>query len=269
MTDCSRPLPTGPARSRLLSEVPLPGPIPRFEIPAWRERFGVVAGITGRGVENNEPFDLGLWTEEPVGKVMGRWRTLRLAEPGFDGFVMAHQVHGAEVRWHHAAQGWTVLEGVDGHLTGTPGLMLLVTVADCIPVYLVDPTRRAVGLLHAGWRGIAAGILRHGIQLLEQVASSSPADLVIHCGVGICGECYEVGAEVMTGCGVASTGAGPWRLDLRARLAEQAQALGVGSISISSWCSGHDRSRFFSYRKSGGSDGRMVAYIGLPRTASG
>lgn len=257
MTDGSRP----PIQ---LSETPLPGPIPRYEIPGWRERFGVVAGITVRGSSTDSGFDLGLWTRQPVEEVMGRWRAFRNAEAGFNAFVMAHQVHGAEVAWHRAARGWTIHDGLDGHLTGEAGTMLLVTVADCVPIYLVAPEAGVVGLLHAGWRGTAAGILRRSIDQLAPGTGIAAADIVMHCGVGICGSCYEVGSEVMDGCGVARAGAGPWHLDLRARLADEALRLGVGEVSLSPWCSAHDPAAFMSHRASGGSDGRMVAYLGYP-----
>ena len=82
-------------RAAAVAEVPRPGEVPRYEIPGWRDRFGVVAGITARGAVEGPGFDLGLWTREPVADVMGRWRALRGAEPGFDAFVMAHQVHGS------------------------------------------------------------------------------------------------------------------------------------------------------------------------------
>jgi len=251
-----------------LTEAPLPGPVPRFEIPGWRERFGVIAGITGRGAAGSEDFDLGLWTAEPVGEVMGRWRAFRSVESGFDQFVMAHQVHGPEVRWHEAGLGWTILDGLDGHLTGAQGTMLMVTVADCIPIYLVDSRHRAIGLLHGGWRGTAGGILRRGVDLLGKAAGVTPAEIVMHCGVGICGECYEVGDEVMKACGAAADGPGPWHIDLRARLADQAAEVGVEQITSSTWCSAHDRSRFFSHRASRGSDGRMVAYLGIAKTTA-
>jgi copper oxidase (laccase) domain-containing protein len=85
----------------------------------------------------------------------------------------------------------------------------------------------------------------------------------MHCGVGICAACYEVGSEVMTGCGLPADGPGPWHLDLRERLVAQARALGVERIGVSTWCSAHDRSRFYSHRASRGTDGRMVAYLGM------
>jgi YfiH family protein len=266
-SDLSHPLPPVPGCSRppvQLTEMPVPGAVPRYEIPEWRNRFGVVAGITGRGSATGPGFDLGLWTRQPVGEVMSRWRGLRGAEPGFAAFVMAHQVHGAEVAWHDATGGWCIHERVDGHLTGAAGTILLVTVADCVPVYLVVPQRRAVGLLHAGWRGIAAGILTRGFEQFTGRLGVSGADVVMHCGVGICEDCYEVGSEVMNGCRMPHSGAGPWHLDLRARLVEEAKRLGIGEVTVSSWCTAHHRDRFYSHRASGGTDGRMVAYLGYP-----
>jgi YfiH family protein len=237
--------------------------VPRFEVPGWRAQYGVVAGITGRGEEPGRGFDLGLWTDAPVGEVMRRWRSFRGAEPGFRAVMLGNQVHETEVAWHGEAEGWVQLEGVDGHATDTAGLLLTVTVADCVPVYLVDPVRRAVGLLHSGWRGTAGKILSRGVGLLREAAGSSVADIVMHCGVSICGACYEVGSEVMEGCGLPAPGPGPWHADLRSVLAEQARGLGLTRISTSQFCSAHDRSRFYSHRASGGRDGRMVAYLGI------
>lgn len=250
--------------ARAIREVRLPGPIPRFEIPEWRERFGVVAGITGRGEGEGRGFDLGLWTDAPVGEVMSRWRAFRRAEDGFQAVVLGNQVHQTRVATHQAATGWVQIEGVDGHVTARGGLLLTVTVADCIPVYLVDPVAGAVGLLHSGWRGTAGGMLAAGVAALVQGCGAAVENMAMHCGVGICGRCYEVGSEVMSGCGLAHTGPGPWHADLREILVDQGRQLGVRSISTSQWCSGHDRGLFYSHRASGGVDGRMVAYLGRP-----
>jgi YfiH family protein len=260
------PLVGGPAL-RVNREEAVAGPVPRYRVPRWREEYGVVAGITARGSESGAGFDLGLWTREPVSEVMGRWRAFREAEPGFVGFGMAHQVHGAELVWHAAGPGWTVVDAADGHFTEAPGRLLLVTVADCIPVYLAVPGRM-VGVLHAGWRGTAAGIVERGVAELARAAGVPPRNIVAHLGVGICGACYEVGSEVMAGCGVPADGPGPWQLDLRSILADRAGRAGVGEITVSPWCSAHDRPRFYSHRASGGTDGRMAAFIGLPRTDS-
>jgi hypothetical protein len=137
-----------------------------------------------------------------------------------------------------------------------------VTIADCVPVYLVVPGR-GVALLHAGWRGTGGRILERGLGSLLKATSGRVPDVLMHCGVGICGNCYEVGSEVMIGCAAPADGPGPWHLDLRSTLLEQARALGLTQATTSPWCSAHDRSSFYSHRASGGSDGRMVAYMGM------
>jgi copper oxidase (laccase) domain-containing protein len=245
-----------------MDEIPLAGPVPRFEVPGWRERFGVVAGITGRGDTAGRGFDLGLSTDAPVGEALGRWRTFRGAEPGFEHVVLGNQVHGAEIMEAGAGRGWLQVDGIDGWVTAMPGTLLTVTVADCIPVYLVVPGR-GVALLHAGWRGTAAGILERGVAGLAKRAGVTVADIIMHCGVGICGSCYEVGAEVMAGCGLPAEGPGPWHLDLRAHLADRGMRLGLRDVTVSSLCSAHGRDRFYSHRASRGADGRMAGYLGL------
>ena len=92
---------------------------------------------------------------------MSRWRAFRRAFPGFDTVVLGNQVHGVRVETAGAGRGWLQVEGVDGWVTTTPGTLLTVTVADCIPVYLAVPGR-GIALLHAGWRGTAGGILQPG-----------------------------------------------------------------------------------------------------------
>lgn len=239
-------------------EVSEPGGIPIHTIPGWRESPGVVAGITGRAGE----FNLGFATPEPSGHVLDRWRRLMREFPDFDRFALGIQVHGSRVAVHgpgHA--GLLITDGVDGHVTSEPGLLLAATVADCVPVYLAHPDGRAVGLLHAGWRGIASGILESGLTTFSRAASVSVENIIIHCGISICGACYEVGSEVISAVnGIRVDRA--QHLDLRAALVERARRLGLDRISVSSLCSAHQGDRFFSHRASGGRDGRMVAFIG-------
>jgi copper oxidase (laccase) domain-containing protein len=243
-----------------LREIPLAGEVPRFEVPGWRERYGLIAGITGRGAGTGHGFDLGLWGSQPVGDVMRRWRALRQAETCLRATALGTQVHGDRVQWHEpGAIGWIQVDDVDGHATDRSGLMLTVTVADCIPVYLAAPSHGGLAILHAGWRGTAAGILTRGVETLASRLRCEPYELVMHCGVGICGGCYQVGREVMEGLGQPAEGDGPWNVDLRAVLAGQARRLG---ITETDWCSSHDAGHFYSHRRSQGGDGRMAAYLG-------
>ena len=230
--------------------------VPRLELAEWADRYGLVAGITTR------PMSLGLWSDEPVGQVIGRWRAFRTAfGDRFPSLVLSHQVHGTDVRWHDTLPaGWLILDGVDGHVTVERGVLLTVTVADCIPVYLAVPHKGAIALVHAGWRGTADGILEQCVELLKWRGFARASDIVMHCGVGICGSCYEVGSEVAARFGMSGT----VLLDLRAILTRQARELGISQISISPWCSAEGRDRFYSHRASRGRDGRMVAYLGRP-----
>ena len=245
-------------------EEPVAGPdaIPRLELRAWNDRFGLTAGITTRGPSGD--YSLGLWSgTEPVGQAMERWGAFRRAfAPGFRALVLGRQIHGRHVRWQGpGAEGWILVEGCDGHATREPGVLLAVSVADCVPVYLADPASGAVALLHAGWRGTAAGILEAGFAMMKERAGAFLENTVMHCGISICGTCYEVGPEVMrevTGSHVEKSE----RLDLRAELARRARAAGVREVTTSPYCAAHDADRFHSHRASGGRGGRMIAYVG-------
>lgn len=239
----------------------------RAELEEWRERFGLVAGITERG-GGPAPFSLGLSSEsDPTRDVVARFESFRaVMRPAFAALQMGRQVHATTVAWHkHLAPGWHVMDGVDGHATAQPGLLLAVTVADCVPVYLATRDGTAFALVHAGWRGVAGGVLQSGVRALREHAKVLPADLVMHCGVAICGACYEVGPEVARAVLGAAAKPRTQYLDLRAVLAGQAQALGVGEVSVSPLCTSCHQDRFFSHRASRGASGRQLAYLGRPQ----
>ncbi len=238
------------------------GLIPRVPLADWERRFGVVAGVTTRGAAGDEA-DFDLRRYDASAEVRRRWAALT-EELGFEGIAAARQVHGTEVRWHDEGRGVTVITGVDGHATNRPGLLLAVTVADCIPIYLIDPVARAVALLHSGWRGSAADMLGAGLAILRLGAGSAVENVVVHCGVGICGDCYQVGSEVLEACGAPVVHGASGYLDLRSVVCRQAESAGVAEISTSPRCSAHENETFFSHRGSRGTDGRMVAYLGIP-----
>lgn len=246
-----------------LRESPAEGPPPRLDLPGWQASFGAVAGITSRG-PLDQPFDLGLSGRAPAGEVLPRWHAVLAAASPCRAMVAARQVHGTRVITHtsHPAEGVGFAEAADGHVTRLPGLLLGVTLADCLPVYLVDPVARVAGLLHAGWRGVAAGILAEGLAAMQRLGAVQ-GQVQVHLGVGICGDCYNVGPEVLAACGHPSEDGRPGLLDLRSVLARQARAAGVAAVTRSPWCAAHDHDRFFSHRASGGAEGRMVAYLGL------
>jgi len=243
-------------------EVPTPA-LPALVHPRWAEAFPwLIQGTTVRAT-GAEPFDLGLFSDaSPPRAVLGAWERLRLAS-GCPRVVHAHQVHGATVRMHDAGTpGLHLAEACDGHATDAAGTLLAVTTADCVPVFLVDPERRAVALLHAGWKGVAAGILERGLEVLEERFGSRPVDLAVHLGPAICGLCYEVGPEVFEELGLDPPSA-PSPVDLRTLLARRGVERGVRAtrLSVSTHCTLCGGSGLFSHR--GGDRARQAGFLGL------
>lgn len=258
------PTPTlsGPVPFGIVEEVPLAGP-PSLIHPGWRSAFPwLIQGTTTRGVPQ-DPFDLGLFSDaSPPRAVLERWDRLR-REVGLPRSVHAHQVHGAEVRFHGSGDaGLHLAEACDGHATAAAGVLLAVTTADCVPVFIVDPVRRAVALLHAGWRGAAGGILEEGVSVMAARAGSRAEDLHIHLGPSICGSCYEVGPEVFVALGLPEP-PHPTPLDLRRALAHRTVAMGVqqDQVSISAHCTLCAQGVLFSHR--GGDRARQVGFLGM------
>jgi YfiH family protein len=223
-------------------------------VPGFAD-FGIRAFTTTREVGS-----FGTQTDEPVREVMGRWSALRAelrngAE--HERFATATQVHGATVLLHEPAWfGWLRGEAADGHATLDRGTGIAVTIADCVPVFIAHPSG-AIAVLHSGWRGTAARIVECGIALFAS-RGLKPRDLRVHTGPAICGNCYEVSADVYAQLTGADPGV-PTPVDLRALIADHAYAAGVRDITSSSSCTRCDNDRFYSYRA--GDDGRQLAVM--------
>jgi polyphenol oxidase len=257
---------TGEPAARVIREERLPGPVPIYRHPDWAARCPwLVQGTTGRG-NAARPFDCRLFGPQPAQEVMWRWRELREAT-GLGRAVHSRQVHGAGVLVHEAGPpGLFVTEGWDGHLTGRPDVMLTVSVADCVPIFLLDERRRQIALLHGGWRGIAAGVLEAGVSGMARRAGIGVPELApqlgLHLGPSICGRCYEVGPEVHAALGLPVPD-GPAPVDLRRLLASNGRHLGItaSAISISAFCTRCDDAPFFSHRA--GHHERQLGIMGM------
>lgn len=237
--------------------------VPALLHPEWARRFPwLVQGTTTRSVARSA-FDLGLFAGASPGHVVHEnWNRL-LEVTGLPCAAHARQVHGADVRVHRSVSaGLTVVEPCDGHATGQPGVLLAVTVADCVPIFVVAAEIRAVAVLHAGWRGAAGGVLEAGIAVLTEDLGADLAEVHVHLGPSICGACYEVGPEVFEALGQPVPDA-PTPIDLRAVLAERAAAIGVRGdrVTISSHCTRCTGSGLFSHRA--GDEERQVGYLGV------
>ncbi len=223
--------------------------------------FGITAFTTTRATG-----DYGLGDGEPKVEPLARWHSLvQELTPVAPRVASARQVHGVKILEHKSAgdgvPGWVRHENADGHLTVSAGVACIVTIADCVPVFIAHPGG-AAALLHAGWRGTAGGIVQKGIARMVDLGLDA-ADMKVHLGPSICGRCYQVGPDVFE----QLTG---WQtvrqrhVDLRALLAEQAKEMGVKQLSASPHCTVCDNERFFSHRA--GDAARQVAVIVSAKT---
>jgi YfiH family protein len=177
---------------------------------------------------------------------------------GLARHARGRQVHGTVVRRvgpGGARRGESLLEA-DGHATALPGLGVMVLTADCLPVAL--GSGGAVAMVHAGWRGLAAGVLEEGVRAMRDLGADDEIVAVIGPGAGVC--CYEVGAEVHAALGSGGSAAG--HIDLHAIARERLLAAGVGRVRDPGICTICDRA-FFSHRREGARAGRQAGVAWL------
>jgi YfiH family protein len=205
-------------------------------------------------------------------KCVRRNRTLLAEALGYEArtLVAAQQVHGAQahvVSTQDAGRGaldWdSALPETDALIVAEPRVPVLILVADCAPILLVDPTRRVLAAVHAGWRGAVAGIASQTLQTMTRAFGTNAKDVLAGIGPCLCMNCLEVGEEVAAQ--VASTHAArraEWEkphLDLRAMIREDLAASGVlaSRIEVMDRCPRCENQTFFSHRGQSGKAGRF------------
>jgi YfiH family protein len=176
------------------------------------------------------------------------------------------QVHGTVVQ----RAPWTGEPEGDAAVARDNGTILGIETADCLPVLLVDPRRRAVAAAHAGWRGTAKGVARVALEALV-ADGSRREDVIAALGPGIGPCCYEVGPELVAEFGPGGEeffrpGAGDrLLLDVRAANVHQLRTAGVATIQSVDDCTRCNPDRYHSYRREGKGGGRMISYVGFRR----
>ncbi len=186
--------------------------------------------------------------------------------------VLLHQIHSTRVLDAAAVPP----AGADGDalITDKPGLLLVVKTADCLPILLVDPIRRAVAAVHAGWRGTAAGIAAAAVDALRDRFGSHPSDLWAGLGPSIGPGCYEVGRDVAEprpgrpewGKALRPLPGRPDRFTLDLPGANRAQLLAAGltpeRIGPAGVCT-HCSPDLLSWRRDHRSDARLYSFAGI------
>ena len=205
---------------------------------------GTALFTTRRGGVSEGPFaslNLGLKTDDDLDAVgENRARVERLTG---GRIAPIRQVHGTEV----VVADPDAVEEADGQVTAERGVAAMALTADCLPIALVAP--EGVAMLHAGWRGLADGVIAAGVEALRGLGAGEVA-AAIGPGAGPC--CYEVGEEVHAAFGTSGR-----TLDLKALARERLEAAGVGVVHDCGLCTIHDE-RFFSHRRDRGVTGRQA-----------
>jgi hypothetical protein len=221
--------------------------------------FGTRTGGVSRGPY--ESLNAGTHTNDaPDAVEENRRRFFRAVGMEADRLVAPRQVHGDRV---HTAEEPGTVPDTDAAITGRPGLILSVQVADCAAVFLVDAKRRAAGLAHAGWRGTAFQIASKTVQAMTDVFGCNPCDLIAFLGPSIGPCCFTVGSETSGQFHPKYVRDG--KLDLWQCNTDQLLQLGLKPERVvsSRLCTACHPEWFYSHRKSGGKTGRMLAVLGI------
>lgn len=246
---------------------------PDWLIPDWHAQGVGAVMTTRRGGFSQAPFD-SMNIRDGIGDdpqaVHDNQRLLAEATGAMP--VYLNQVHGSTVVRLTAAdlRPGAPVHQADASVTTESGIACAAQVADCLPVLFAAPG--AVGAAHAGWRGLAGGVLEATLKTVCEAAGCRADQVLTWLGACIGPTRFEVGSDVLEAFlsnpsnGSSSRfrphAAGKWMADLPGLARDRLARAGVASISGGQWCTAEDASRFFSYRRNQ-TTGRMVAVVWL------
>ncbi|MCW2954192.1 MAG: hypothetical protein JWQ48_3362 [Conexibacter sp.] len=227
-----------------------------IELPGGRALF-----TTRRGGISDGPFaslNLGRWTDDdPDAVEANRARVAAAVALPPEAIAQGRQVHGTVVERVLAAPAERdAIADADGQATALAGVAPFVLTADCLPIALV--ARGAVAMVHAGWRGLAGGIVAEGVRALRELGAEGPIAAAVGPGAGGC--CYAVGDEVRIAFAAHGSAVRDGaKIDLKAIARRELGAAGVDEVHDSRLCTlCADPALFFSHRRDGGRTGRQA-----------
>jgi hypothetical protein len=211
--------------------------------------------------------------DEPTAVTENHRRICRALGTDPAAIAGGYQVHGVRVAVLGRDDRGRVRPRTDALLTSEPGVSLMQRYADCTPLVLYDPARRALGLAHAGWRGTVEGMALEAVKAMTEAFGTRPADLIAGVGPSIGPCCYEVGPEVARLVRQRFETRDDWllprndgavHLDLWAANRRQLTSAGVGRVEVAGICTACRTDEFFSHRAEEGRTGRFGVLAMLP-----
>ena len=239
---------------------------------------GVVHGVlTRQGGASGAPYhslNVGrMVDDEPDHVEENHRRGMRALNRALPGLAETRQVHGVEIApvERFPAQTWERPEA-DGLVTDQVGVTLFMRFADCVPILLFDPQKKAVGMAHAGWRGTVNRVAEHAVRDMQTRYGADPINILAGIGPSICPKHYPIGAEVVNQVKDTFGEEASWllcqengtaHLDLWAANRLVLEQAGVRKIEVSGLCTACDVENWYSHRAEQGRTGRFGALIGL------
>ena len=240
----------------------------RFDIFSGYNNLTCVFSTSAGGTDSSENGKLNLGfsgsdSEESVRA--NRKLFLRAAGGAEEKIAIGNQVHSTNVKIVNAAGSY---DRTDGLLTSSTDLSLIVSSADCLPVFFFDMANSVIGVVHSGWKGTRDGIAAKAVNLMKEEYKTEQSNLICGIGPSIEAACYEVGEEVASQFDEEFLTQSPKRgyyLDLKKAVVSQLVGAGVPqeNIEVSPICNRCDADNFFSYRREGRLAGRMWGLIRL------
>lgn len=263
------------------------GKVPYLEYPMLKETGIVRHGFSTRlgGVSEGHYASMNLSFDRGDDPEAVRENFRRIGEAiGVrpEDMVMSKQTHTTNIRVvTDADRGKGVVKerdytDVDGMITNVPGICLVTSYADCVPLYFVDPVKKAIGLSHSGWRGTVGKIGKKTVELMTETFGSDPADILACVGPSVCMDCYEVSEDVIDRVREAFDSPlwnqlfygkpnGKYQLDLWKTNEQILLEAGVlpEHIAVTNVCTHCNSDVLFSHRTAGDKRGNLCAFLAL------
>ena len=241
---------------------------------------------TRTGGFSNPPYNslnLGLHVgDDPKDVLENRKRLSVTIGIALSHFTIGRQIHSGnvtiiskELRGKGSTNHQEAIDATDAMVTNVPDICMVILVADCVPMLFFDPVKRAIGVVHAGWKGTLQFIAQHTVRAMEKTFGSSPQDIMVGMGPSIGPCCYKVGPEVISQVknifhtkkeyilNESKDGEGYfdlWKANLKQLLHS---GIDRENIEMAMICTCHNSNLFFSYRHQKGDTGRFGAGIAL------